>query len=157
MRAGLNELSDTPSFNFTEQMPVGRMVLARVYKVDDVQGKKRFNITLRKSLVVYGTSVVARDSLAEGTQVECIVIAVIEGGTKAFAQIKGSYLKVKVKELQAGTVTDGDNILVTLKKVTKQKITGLLVGKTPKAPLDDKEKKIERLWASIEEEAQKDI
>lgn len=47
--------------------------------------------------------------------------------------------------------------MVNLAKVTKQKITGTLEGKTPKVPLDDKEKKIERLWQSIEEEALKDI
>jgi ribosomal protein S1 len=85
VRAGLNELSDSSSFNFTEQMPLGRLALARIYKVDDVQGKKRFNVTLRKSLVVHGVNAVNRDTLSEGTQVECIVAAVVEGGTKAFA------------------------------------------------------------------------
>ena len=41
------------------------MVLGRIYKIDlDQGGKKRFNITLRKSLVVYGVNVVNRDSLA---------------------------------------------------------------------------------------------
>jgi len=65
VRAGLNELSDQSSFNFTDQMPPGRMVLGRIYKIDQDQGgKKRFNITLRKSLVVYGVNVVNRDSLA---------------------------------------------------------------------------------------------
>lgn len=81
-------------------MPLGRMVLARIYKVDDVQGKKRFNVTLRKSLVVYGVNAIERDSLSEGTEVQCIVVALLEGGVKAFAQIKGSYLKVKVKEFK---------------------------------------------------------
>ena len=61
MRAGLNELSDTSSFDFAENMPLGRMVLCRIYKVDDIQGKKRFNVTLRKSLVVYGTNAIERD------------------------------------------------------------------------------------------------
>jgi hypothetical protein len=42
-------------------MPLGRMVLCRIYKVDDIQGKKRFNVTLRKSLVVYGTNAIERD------------------------------------------------------------------------------------------------
>jgi len=36
VRAGLNELSDNSSYDFAEQMPVGRMVLCRIYKVDDV-------------------------------------------------------------------------------------------------------------------------
>lgn len=42
-------------------MPLGRMVLGRIYKIDDVAGKKRFNLTLRRSLVVYGVNVVQRD------------------------------------------------------------------------------------------------
>jgi hypothetical protein len=42
------------------------MVLCRIYKVDEVQGKKRFNVTLRRSLVVFGVNVVNRESLAEG-------------------------------------------------------------------------------------------
>jgi hypothetical protein len=46
-------------------MPLGRMVLGRIYKVEEVNGKKRFNVTLRKSLIVYGTNVVSRDSLTE--------------------------------------------------------------------------------------------
>ena len=138
-------------------MPLGRMVLGRIYKIDDVAGKKRFNLTLRRSLVVYGVNVVQRDQLTEGSQVECIVVAVVEGGNKAFAQIKGSYLKLKVKELKAGQVTEGDNIIVKLMKVTKQKITGSFESRTPKAPLDEKEKQIERLWDSIEEESLKDI
>ena len=36
VRAGLNELSDLLNFDFTDQMPLGRMVLCRIYKVDDV-------------------------------------------------------------------------------------------------------------------------
>ena len=90
-------------------------------------------------MVVHGVNVVARESLAEGNQVECVVVALVEEGTKAFAQIKGSYLKIKVKQLKAGDLIEGDNILVNLVKVTKQKITGLLACKTPKAPLDEKE------------------
>jgi len=43
----------------------------------------------------------------------------IEGKTKAFAQIKGSYLKLKVKEFKEDQVKVGDNVIVTLKKVTK--------------------------------------
>ena len=66
-------------------MPLGRMVLCRIYKVDDVQGKKRFNVTLRRSLVVYGTNVVKREELVEGNQIECTVAAMIEGKTKAIA------------------------------------------------------------------------
>lgn len=34
VRAGLNELSDQANFNFNEEMPLGRLVLGRVYKID---------------------------------------------------------------------------------------------------------------------------
>ena len=129
------------------------MVLCRIYKVDDVQGKKRFNVTLRRSLVVYGTNVVDRDALTEGAQVECQIAAFIEDNTKAIAQIKGSYLKVKVKELKPGKVKEGDNVLVALKKVTKQKITGLFVAKAAETEHDDNSLRVERLWLSIEEES----
>jgi hypothetical protein len=47
------------------------------------------------------------------------VAAVVEGGAKAFAQIRGSYLKLKVKGLKPGDITEGDSILVKLLKVTK--------------------------------------
>ena len=138
-------------------MPLGRMVLCRIYKVDDIQGKKRFNVTLRRSLVVYGTNVVKREELAEGNQIECTVAAMIEGKIKAIAQIKGSYLKLKVKEFKEGQVQVGDNLIVALKKVTKQKITGIFQGKAPASKQDQKEKQVEQLWTSIEEESQKDI
>jgi hypothetical protein len=48
-------------------------------------------------------------------------------------------------------------VIVTLKKVTKQKITGIFVGKAAATEHDDKSLQVERLWSSIEEEAQKDI
>jgi len=133
------------------------MVLCRIYKVDDIQGKKRFNVTLRKSLVVFGTNAIERDSMAEGVQVECQIATFLDDKTKAIAQLKGSYLKIKVKELKAGHASEGDNVIVTLKKVTKQKITGIFVGKAPATEHDDKSLQVERLWSSIEEEAQKDI
>ena len=48
-------------------MPVGRMVLARIVKIDEKNGQKRFNGSLRKSLAVYGTSTLQRSELSEGT------------------------------------------------------------------------------------------
>lgn len=54
-------------------------------------------------------------------------------------------------------MTEGDNVLVKLVKVTKQKITGNFEAKTPKTPLDVRERQVEKLWQSIEEEAEKDI
>ena len=52
-------------------MPVGRQVLTRIYKVDEGKdGKgKRYNATLRKSLVVFGVNVVKREDLKEGGQI----------------------------------------------------------------------------------------
>lgn len=37
-RAGLNELSDNNSFDFKEQMPLGRLVLSRIVKVEEQAG-----------------------------------------------------------------------------------------------------------------------
>lgn len=95
MRAGLNELSDESSYDFQEQMPLGRLVLARVVKVEESHNGKRFNVTLRRSLVVFGTNAVEKSTLQEDAQVECIVLAIADG--KLFAQVKGSYHKLKIK------------------------------------------------------------
>ena len=49
-------------------------------------------------------------------------MALAEG--KAFAQIKGSYIKIKVKGYeQSSKLKVGDHIVSTLKKVTKEKIS----------------------------------
>ena len=50
MRAGLNELSDDPDYDFVGQLPIGRVVLARITKVTG----DRYDCSLRKSLIVYG-------------------------------------------------------------------------------------------------------
>jgi hypothetical protein len=47
----------------------------------------------------------------------------------------------------------GDHTLVKLEKVTKQKITGTLVSKLKGQNLSDEERKIDKLWQTIEEEA----
>ncbi len=46
-----------------------------IYKVDEVNGKKRFNVTMRKSLVVYGVSAVEREALSEGSEIEVTIAA----------------------------------------------------------------------------------
>ncbi len=66
-RAGLNELSDDSTFDFKEQMPLGRLVLSRIVKVEEKGGQKRFNLSLRKSLVVFGTNVVDKNALQVGS------------------------------------------------------------------------------------------
>ena len=52
MRAGLNELSDEQDYDFLTQLPIGRVVLARITKA--TQSNTRFDCSLRKSLIVYG-------------------------------------------------------------------------------------------------------
>ena len=84
VRAGLNELSDNANFNFNEEMPIGRIVIGRVYKVDTPpSGEKRYNFSTRKSLVVFGAESVVRSKLAVDEEVESIVMAMAEG--KAFS------------------------------------------------------------------------
>ena len=119
-------------------MPLGRMGPCRIYKVDDIQGKKRFNVTLCKSLVVFGANAIQRDSMAKGFQIEYKIARFLDDKTKAIAQLKDSYLKIKVKELKAGHTSQGENVIATLKNVTKQKITGIFVGKDHATEHDDK-------------------
>lgn len=48
---------------------------------------------------------------------------------KAFAQIKGSYVKIKVKGYSASDkLKVGDHIFSNLKKVTKEKISSEFIG-----------------------------
>lgn len=120
VRAGLNELSDATTFNFQEEMPIGRIVIGRISKVDDHNGQKRYHFTTRQSLVVYGVGVVDRSKLEVSKEVESVLMAFAEG--KAFSQIKGSYIKIKVKNVPK-SLKIGDSILSKLTKVTKEKIS----------------------------------
>ena len=81
-------------------MPIGRIVVGRISKVDEQKGQKRFHFTTRQSLVVYNVGVVNRSKLEVGGEVEAILMAFAEG--KAFAQIKGSYIKIKIQGLPKG-------------------------------------------------------
>ena len=127
-------------------MPIGRMVLGRITKVEQLPtGEKRFNYSTRQSLVVYGVGVVDRSKLEVGNEVTSIVMAVAEG--KAFAQIKGSYIKIKVKGYkEKDQIQVGDHIISSLQKVTKEKISSSFVSKTGSKGLalimNDKEKDI---------------
>lgn len=132
-------------------MPLGRLVLARIVKVEDQGQSKRYNLSLRKSLVVFGTNAIDKNSLAVGGQVECMVLAIADGSI--FAQIKGSYHKLKIKDAPKGALKVGDLAIVTLKKVTKQKISGSFVNKQKGSALTDTEKQVDKLWKTIEEEA----
>lgn len=76
---------------------------------------------------------------------------------KAFAQIKGSYLKLKIKNFKKDELHEGDHVNVKLTKVTKQKISSEFVEKVKGTGLSQQEKTVEKLYSSVQEEAQKDI
>jgi DNA-directed RNA polymerase subunit E'/Rpb7 len=61
VRIGLNELSDSTDFDFTSQMPIGRMVAGRITKCIDNGEEMRYNATLRRSLVVYGVGQITKN------------------------------------------------------------------------------------------------
>lgn len=101
-----------------------------------------------------------RSSLAVDDEVESIVMAMAEG--KAFAQIKGSYIKIKVKGYdKKDRVQVGDHVFSTLKKVTKEKISSVFIGKTgssgQKAEMSEEERKSQGIYESVKSEAAKDI
>jgi hypothetical protein len=48
---------------------------------------------------------------------------------KAYAQVKGSYLKIKVKGYTKKQIVEGDACLVGIKKVDKLKMTGEFIKK----------------------------
>ena len=77
VRAGLNELSDSPSFDFTHELPLGRIVLARITKCEN--DSTRFSASLRHSLVVYGVDQVDFGQLKQGSEVSAIVLATADG------------------------------------------------------------------------------
>lgn len=85
VRAGLNELSDSSNFDFAKEMPLGRLVLGRITKVNEPAqgGSKRFDFSTRQSIATYGVGVVERSKLQVGDTVEAIIMAIAEG--KAFA------------------------------------------------------------------------
>lgn len=72
--------------------------------------------------MVYGVGVIDRSSLQVGEEAESIVMAIAEG--KAFGQIKGTYIQIKIKGYDAKTkLKVGDHVVSSLKKVTKEKIS----------------------------------
>lgn len=71
---------------------------------------------------------IERSKLQVGDEAEAIIMAIAEG--KAFAQIKGSYIKIKVKEIPS-KLKVGDHVTVSLKKVTKEKISSVFLKKLP--------------------------
>lgn len=98
-------------------MPISRIVIGRITKVEDKNDKKWFHFSMRKSIVTYGSNQLNRENMQEGNIVECIVLTFVDG--KVFAQIKGTYLKLKVKNIEKVKLNKGDHINVKLLKVTK--------------------------------------
>jgi hypothetical protein len=75
VRIGLNELSDSQDFDFTSQMPIGRLVTGRITKCIENGEDMRFNATLRKSLVMYGVGHINKNSLKAGQEYSALVLA----------------------------------------------------------------------------------
>jgi hypothetical protein len=79
---------------------------------------------MRKSLVVYGVGQVVRSELTTGQEVPAIILAHAADNV-AFAQIKGSFYKLKVKEFPSSAdKSTGILCQCKLTKVTKEKIVG---------------------------------
>jgi len=102
-------------------MPIGRQVCGRITKVIDNGGDLRFNATLRRSLVVFGVGQVTKNQLKPQEPITAFVLAVAK--QTAFAQVKGSYLKVTVTGAPS-TCMVGSLIEVKLTKVSAEAIKG---------------------------------
>lgn len=103
---------------------------------------------------------VERKSLQVDQEVEAIIMAIADG--KAFAQIKGSYVKIKVKGYTAkDKLKVGDHVFASLKKVTKEKISSEFVGRISssgeKPEMSQEERQAQSIYLSVKEEAEKDI
>lgn len=153
-------MSDQSNFDFQAQLPIGTIVLGRIARVhESPAGDKKFDFSTRQSLVVYGVGVTERSKLQVGDEVESIVMALAEG--KAFAQIKGTYIKLKVKGAESvAQLKVGDHITSTLKKVTKEKLSsvfGRKVGRGSAKDMTDGERQAKSIFDSVREEAAKDV
>ena len=155
MRAGLNELSDAADYDFVAGMPIGRVVVARITKTE--ADNTRFNCSLRRSLVVYGVHQVNRNELKPQAQVTALILALSADGV-AFGQLKGSYHKMKIKNVPDST-TLGSLCQVDLTKVTKEKIVGDFKQFVDQADSEEAEKEqhYASIYQSVQEEAIKDI
>lgn len=127
VRAALNELSDEPNFDFHKLMAVGMLVVGRITKKED---GPRFSLSLRKSLVIYGVGQITRSKL-EVEQEHSVVVLAMAADAVCFAQIKGSYHKLKVKGAPTKTLKVGDLCQVKLTKVQKDKLVAEFIQLTP--------------------------
>lgn len=101
-------------------MPIGRVVVARITKTE--ADNTRFNCSLRRSLVVYGVHQINRSGLKPQSQVTALILALSADGV-AFGQLKGSYHKMKIKQVPEHASV-GRLCQVELTKVTKDKLVG---------------------------------
>ena len=75
-------------------MPIGRVVLCRITKASN--NNTRFDCSVRRSLIVFGVHQVQKKDLKPDLKLSCIILAAASDGV-AFAQVKGSYHKLKIK------------------------------------------------------------
>lgn len=156
MRAGLNELSDDPDYDFVSQLPIGRVVLARITKT--LENNTKFNCSLRKSLVVYGVHLVAKSDMKPQARLPCLILATSSDGI-SFGQLKGSYHKLKIKGTPAAG-TAGQLCLVEIAKVAQDKIVGNFIewcAEDTEAQATSQERHFAQMYASVLEESRQDI
>jgi len=85
-------------------------------------------------------------------------MAIAEG--KAFAQVKGTYIQIKVKGYDAKTkLKIGDHVVSNLKKVTKEKISSAFVRVVShrQSDMSESERQAQSIYSSVKEEASKDV
>ena len=80
------------------------LVIGRVTKTE--ADNTRFSLSLRRSLVVYGVHQINRNSLEAEQEFSCIVLAKA-ADSLAFGQFKGSYHKLKIKNVPTSSVPVG--------------------------------------------------
>lgn len=89
-------------------MPIGRLIVGRITKCIDLGEEMRYNASTRKSLVLYGVHQVNRNSLKIDDVYSSYVLAV--SNEAIFAQLKGSYLRLKVygapSNIEVGSFVD---------------------------------------------------
>ena len=78
-------------------------------------------------------------------------MAIAEG--KAFGQIKGSYIKLKVKS-PPSSVKVGDHVVASLSKVTPEKLSATFVSKvSEKDKASDEQRQTLAIWQSVQSDA----
>jgi len=144
-RAGLNELSDQEVKSFKEEYPVGSTVLGRIYKVEEVKGEKRYHMSLRESVVVYGIEAIGA-KLTVGQQIEVVVVA--KSADKTFGQVKGGTFRLKLTG--ADKIPIGALAEASVDKVEKGKANATVL-KVLTDHHSEQEQFLKNLYASVAE------